>query len=427
MFTNYQQTLAYLYQNVPMFQRVGAAAYKADLTNTLALCEALGNPQNKVKFIHVAGTNGKGSTSHMLASVLQSAGYKTGLYTSPHLKEFTERIRIDGREIDQAHVVDFINRIKPLIESIKPSFFEITVAMAFDYFASQNVDVAVIEVGLGGRLDSTNIINPVLSVITNISFDHKDILGDTLEKIASEKAGIIKKNVPVVISERQAEIENVFIEKANAEHAPIHFAGDEYKSTASEKSFEVTKNGQLYLSELSLPLKGNYQTKNLAGVLKSVEILNQIGFKVKQDQLILGLEKTVRQTGLKGRWQQLGDKPLIVCDTGHNADGVKEIVTQINQQKFGKLFMVWGMVKDKEPDEVLRLLPKHASYYFCQAKIPRAMDAETLSQSAGRFELRGVVEPDVNHAIAKAKAQAGAGDFIFIGGSTFVVAEIDEL
>ena len=427
MLNTYQQTLAYLYQNVPMFQRVGASAYKADLTNTLALCEALGNPQNKVKFIHVAGTNGKGSTSHMLASVLQSAGYKTGLYTSPHLKEFTERIRIDGQEIDQSQVVDFINRIKPLIESIKPSFFEITVAMAFDYFASQDVDVAVIEVGLGGRLDSTNIINPVLSVITNISFDHKDILGDTLNKIASEKAGIIKKNVPVVISERQAEIENVFLEKAKANQAQIHFAGDEYKSTASEKSFEVTKNGQLYLSELSLPLKGNYQTKNLAGVLKSVEILNQIGFKVTQDQLILGLEKTVTQTGLKGRWQQLGAKPLIVCDTGHNADGVKEIVSQINQQKFNKLFVVWGMVKDKEPDEVLRLLPKHASYYFCQAKIPRAMDADILSQTAGQFELKGVVVPDVNHAIAKAKAQAGAGDFIFIGGSTFVVAEIDEL
>ena len=427
LFTDYQQTLTYLYKNLPIFQRVGASAYKADLTNTVALCKILGNPQEKFKSIHVAGTNGKGSTSHMLASVLQSAGYKTGLYTSPHLKDFTERIKINGQEISHSHVIDFVNRIKPHIETIKPSFFEITVAMAFDYFAAQQIDVAVIEVGLGGRLDSTNVITPVLSVITNISFDHKDILGDTLEKIASEKAGIIKDNVPVVISQRQPEIQHVFVDKAKLHHAALTFASDEFAITQSEKSFQVIKNEAVYLSALSLPLKGNYQTKNLAGVLKSIEILNQHGVKINAEQLRSGLEKTIMQTGLKGRWQQLGTKPLIICDTGHNADGVREVVTQLHQQKFNHLFMVWGMVRDKEPDEVLQLLPKDAQYYFCQASIPRAMDAALLKQTAERFGLVGEVMRDVNQAIGKAKAQAGGDDLIFIGGSTFVVAEIENL
>ena len=427
MFTDYQETLTYLYKNLPIFQRVGASAYKADLTNTLALCKILDNPQEKFKSIHIAGTNGKGSTSHMLASVLQSAGYKTGLYTSPHLKDFTERIKIDGQEISHSHVIDFVNRIKPNIETIQPSFFEITVAMAFDYFASQQIDVAVIEVGLGGRLDSTNVITPVLSLITNISFDHKDILGDTLEKIAFEKAGIIKDKVPVVISQRQSEIQHVFIDKAQQHNASLTFADNEFRISVSDTLFEVTKNGTVYFSKLSLPLKGNYQTKNLAGVLKSVEILNQNGFKISSEQLRTGLEKTVAQTGLKGRWQHLGSKPLIICDTGHNADGVQEVVTQISQQKFKNLFMVWGMVKDKEPDEVLKLLPKNGHYYFCQASIPRAMDAEVLKQSAEQFGLTGEVVRDVNQAIGKAKAKASAEDFIFIGGSTFVVAEIENL
>ena len=427
MLTSYPQTLTYLYENLPVFQRVGVSAYKADLTNTLALCEALGNPQNKFKSIHVAGTNGKGSTSHMLASVLQSAGYSTGLYTSPHLKAFTERIKINGEEISQAFVVDFVNRIKPHIETIKPSFFEITVAMAFDYFASEQIDVAVIEVGLGGRLDSTNVITPILSVITNISFDHKDILGDTLEKIAAEKAGIIKENVPVVISQRQPEIEHVFTGKAKQHHAPMSFAADEFAIAKSETSFEVSKNGSVYLNKLSLPLKGNYQVKNLAGVLKTIQLLNENGFQISKEQLKTGLEKTVTQTGLKGRWQQLGTSPLIICDTGHNADGIKEIVNQIKQQKFENLFIVWGMVKDKEPHEVLKLLPKQAYYYFCQASIPRAMDAVTLQQQAEKFGLKGEVEPDVNKAIAKAKVRAGVNDFVFIGGSTFVVAEIENL
>jgi dihydrofolate synthase/folylpolyglutamate synthase len=427
MFTDYQQTLTYLYQSLPIFQRVGSVAYKADLTNTLALCEVLGNPQEKFKSIHVAGTNGKGSTSHMLASVLQSAGYKTGLYTSPHLKDFTERIRINGQNIGHSHVIDFVNRIRPHIEIIQPSFFEITVAMAFEYYAAQQIDVAVIEVGLGGRLDSTNVITPVLSVITNISLDHKDILGDTLEKIASEKAGIIKDKIPVVVSQRQPGVEKVFIDKANQHEAELMFASDEFQVTQGGALFEIHKNGVMYLPALNLPLKGNYQAKNLAGVIQSIEILNRRGFTITPEQLRTGLEKTVLQTGLKGRWQQLGTRPLVICDTGHNEDGVREVVTQISQQTFENLFIVWGMVKDKEPDHVLSLLPKHARYYFCQAPIPRAMDATVLKHAAERFGLSGEVVQDVNQAITRAKAQAGSNDFIFIGGSTFVVAEIENL
>ena len=427
MFTDYQQTLTYLYQNLPMFQRVGASAYKADLKNTLMLCEALGNPHRKFKSIHVAGTNGKGSTSHMLASVLQSAGYKTGLHTSPHLKDFTERIRVNGIHATREFVIDFTNRMKPHIEAIQPSFFEISVVMAFEYFAQQQVDIAVIEVGLGGRLDSTNVIMPVVSVITNIGYDHKDILGDTLVKIAGEKAGIIKPGIPVVVSERQPEVAPVFIEKARYEKTNVIFASDEYHVTQSDNLLEITKNDQVYLSALSLPLKGNYQEKNLPGVLKTVDILNANGFMISKQQLVTGLGKTVIQTGLKGRWQQLGSKPLIICDTGHNADGVKKVVEQIRQQKFKKIFIVWGMVKDKEPDDVLKLLPKEAYYYFCQASIPRAMDAAVLQEQAAKFALAGEAEPDVNKAIEKAKQQAGPDDFIFIGGSTFVVAEIENL
>lgn len=427
MFTEYQQAIDYLYANLPVFQRVGAAAYKVDLTNTLQLCEVVGNPQLKFKSIHVAGTNGKGSTSHMLASVMQSSGYKTGLYTSPHLKDFTERIKINGQQIDKEFVIGFVNKIKPSIEVIKPSFFEITVAMAFDYFAQQNVDIAVIEVGLGGRLDSTNIITPVVSVITNISFDHKDLLGDTLEKIAFEKAGIIKPGVPVVISERQPEVEHVFIQKASESQAEIYFAQDEYKVQQSENELNVLFNNNSYIKDLSLPLKGIYQAKNLSGVLKAVDILRLKNFEISPDNLLEGLQKSVVQTGLKGRWQQLGEKPLTICDTGHNYAGVREVVRQICLQKFEQLHIVWGMVKDKDPDEILSLLPKDAAYYFCRAAIPRALEADVLKEKAARIGLKGNVFEDVNKAIQHAKRNAGSDDFIFIGGSTFVVAEIDDL
>lgn len=422
----YAEALNYLYSNLPIFQRVGASAYKADLTNTIALCEELDNPQNKFKSVHIAGTNGKGSSSHMLASVLQSAGYKTGLYTSPHLKEFTERIRINGDEISQEFVVDFVNRIQNAIERIKPSFFEITVVMAFDYFVKSNIDVAVIEVGLGGRLDSTNVINPVVSLITNIGWDHKDILGDTLEKIASEKAGIIKYKTPVVVSQRQADVEDVFIAKAQVENAELSFASDEFNATIVDTLFHVTRHSNPYLN-LKLPLTGQYQQRNLPGVLKTIDALNHSGFKISEESIVRGLENTIDQTHLKGRWQKLGDRPLMICDTGHNIDGVREVFFQIKTYRYRNLHVVWGAVKDKDIRDILALLPKDATYYFCQAKIPRAMNADTLAELAQQTGLSGGVIPDVNEAIAEARKNAGADDMIFIGGSTFVVAEINGL
>jgi dihydrofolate synthase / folylpolyglutamate synthase len=395
------------------------------LTNTIALCEALDNPQNKFNSIHVAGTNGKGSSSHMLAAILQTAGYKTGLYTSPHLKEFTERIKINGQEVEKDFVVDFVERIKPEIEKIKPSFFEITVAMAFDYFAQQKVDVAVIEVGLGGRLDSTNVITPIVSLITNISWDHKDLLGDTLPKIAYEKAGIIKKNVPVVVSERQAEVEEVFIAKSKEMNSKLLFADDQWKVKAlADGKFLVDR--ELSRLEFELDLKGSYQRKNIAGVLAVTETLKQT-FEISNDQIQKALHSTADLTGLKGRWQKLGEKPLMICDTGHNEGGVREVVRQILSQKFDRLFIVWGSVKDKDISMILELLPKKAYYFFCQAKIPRAMPALELQEKAKQFGLDGMTVEDVNDAIAMAKKLSTSDDFIFIGGSTFVVAEIAEL
>jgi dihydrofolate synthase/folylpolyglutamate synthase len=364
----------------------------------------------------------------MLASILQEQGYKTGLYTSPHLKSFTERIKVNGTEISEKFVIGFVNRIRPMIEEISPSFFEITVAMAFDYFVQEKVDVAVIEVGLGGRLDSTNVITPLVSVITNIGWDHKDILGDTLPKIASEKAGIIKKNVPVVISERQHNVENVFITKASEENSPINFASDEYRSTILESgNIRVTKNENIFLDDLNLPLKGLYQLKNLSGVFKTIEILEGQNFKVDTDKLRLGLERVVLNTQLKGRWQKLRDQPLVICDTGHNVDGISEVVRQIRALKFNKLHFVLGMVKDKDIQDILKLLPNQATYYFCQAKIPRAMDAQLLAEKAHAVGLHGQVITDVNEAKNAAIDKASADDLVFIGGSTFVVGEIDEL
>lgn len=429
MFRTYEETLNYLYANLPMFQRVGAAALKPDLGNTIQLCQELGNPHLAFKSVHVAGTNGKGSTSHMLASILQSAGYKTGLYTSPHLKSFTERIRVNGSEVSQAFVIDFVNRIQPAIERIKPSFFEITVAMAFDYFAKQNIDIAVVEVGLGGRLDSTNVITPEVSVITNIGWDHKDILGDTLEKIASEKAGIIKRHIPVVISEQQADVEEVFIKKAFDEEAPIYFASDTYRAILEEDDqvFNVYYNDKLVLQGLDLPLKGYYQQQNLPGVLMTIDVLRSRGWQIPVDQVKHGLLHVVSQTKLKGRWQKLGSRPLIVCDTGHNQDGIEVLLKQIKVQSFKHLHIVLGMVKDKDIGAILSLLPKDASYYFCQANIPRAIDAKLLSEQAWIHGLHGEVISNVNHAIQRAKEKASEDDFIFIGGSTFVVAEIDDL
>jgi len=423
---NYADTLTYLYANLPMFQRVGAAAYNRDLTNTLALCEELGNPQKNFKCIHIAGTNGKGSSSHMLAAILQSAGYKTGLYTSPHLKEFTERIRINGIEITQEFIVDFVERIKPAIERIHPSFFEITVAMAFDYFNYKQIEIGVIETGLGGRLDSTNIIEPILSLITNISWDHKDLLGDTLPKIATEKAGIIKFNVPVIISERQAEVSDVFISTAKYRNSRLLFAADSYEvKKLQDGVYEVQNGNETNLYELDL--LGVYQAKNIKGVLAVVYELRRQGYKITNEQLAFGFRNITGLTGLKGRWQRLDNNPLTICDTGHNEAGIKEILTQISEIKFAKLHWVLGMVKDKDVSSILQLLPKDATYYFCQASIPRAMPAHELHERAQAVGLNGVVVQDVNPAIAQARANSSKDDLIIIGGSTFVVAEIENL
>lgn len=431
MLTSYSEAITYLYTNLPVFQQQGASAYKTDLVNTLELCSALDNPERRFKTIHVAGTNGKGSTSHMMASILQSAGYKTGLYTSPHLKEFTERIKINGAEIDKDFVVAFVNRIRPAIEQISPSFFEITVAMAFDYFAAESVDVAVIEVGLGGRLDSTNVITPELSVITNIGWDHQKILGDTLQQIAFEKAGIIKDEIPAVVSERQPETEAVFIAKSRECRSPLYFADDDYQIAS------LTKNGIQYLNvfykgdeifrDLYIPLQGYYQRKNLAGVLKAAELLDAADWGITSQHIVHGLANVIEQTGLKGRWQKLNDRPLTICDTGHNVDGMREVVLQIQSQTFQKLHFVFGTVRDKDIRPVLAVLPTHATYYFCEPKIPRALKAEELAALAETFGLKGEVVHDVNEAWHKARQKAQPDDMIFIGGSTFVVAEIENL
>ena len=431
----YPETLDYLYSRLPMFHRIGKAAYKADLHNTLALCAYLGNPERKFKSIHVAGTNGKGSTSHMLAAVLQSAGYKTGLYTSPDLKSFPERIKTNGHEIPQDAVSGFVAAHRDFIEQLQPSFFEMTVGMAFDYFAGEQVDVAVIEVGVGGRLDSTNVITPELSVITNISWDHTDLLGDTLSKIAAEKAGIIKPGVPVVISERQPEVAQVFIEKAEAENAPIYFADDEINThdlgiaSSGLRRAEVTdvSNGGLVVIQIEIGLLGEYQLRNVTGVWRSVEILKQAGWEIDANALLNGLKKATKITGLKGRWQVLAQQPLTICDTGHNEGGIRLVTEQLSRLTCKRLHMVIGTVNDKDLSKILSLLPKTAAYYFCQADIPRALDAHELARQAAVYNLQGKVIRNVNEALAEARRQASPDDVIFIGGSTFVVAELMEL
>jgi len=427
----YQETLDFLFNALPMFQRIGAAAFRKDLGNTIALCTHLGNPENSLKCVHVAGTNGKGSTSHALCSVLMEAGYKVGLYTSPHLKSFTERIKINGIDIPENEVVEFVEDYKTFLEELKPSFFEMTVGMAFWYFAKEKVDIAVIEVGMGGRLDSTNVVMPEVSVITNISYDHMQFLGDTLPLIAAEKAGIIKPKIPVVISQKQQETFSVFKKKAEESLAPIYFAEDFIQikrsgfNSGGKRSFDISDEGNLYT--IQIDLHGNYQEKNLAGILQTIKVLKSLGWKITENDVKNGLSRIVSNTGLKGRWQILGENPLIVCDTGHNEDGIRLIVEQINEMAFNQLFMVIGMVNDKDISKVLHILPKDAWYIFCQATIPRAMDAEELAQKAFEAGLEGEIVRDVNSAIEKAKGLASKQDLIFIGGSTFVVAEINDL
>ncbi|HOK61203.1 bifunctional folylpolyglutamate synthase/dihydrofolate synthase [Tenuifilum sp.] len=424
----YNEALDYIYSHLPIFQRVGKAAYKADLGNTLKLDEYFGHPHRTFKTIHIAGTNGKGSTSHMLAAVLQKAGYRVGLYTSPHLRDFRERIRVNGEMIPEDEVAKFISQHKDFFDQIMPSFFEMTVALAFDYFSRMNLDVAVIEVGLGGRLDSTNIINPILSVITNIGFDHTDLLGDTLPKIASEKAGIIKPDTPVVVSKYQPEVENVFIAKAKEMNAPIYFADQEiqvYEQYIDTTGLQVLKLADKVRDiKIEIDLLGNYQRYNISGVLKSIEILSGKGFLLSNEALMEGLRNVQTLTGLMGRWQKLSENPLIYCDTGHNVDGIKYVVEQLRHIPHNNLHMVIGVVADKNIDGMLALLPKNATYYFTQAAIPRALNHEELKKRAAEHQLYGHSYSTVALALAAAKEASNPNDLIFVGGSTFVVAEV---
>lgn len=401
----YTETLNWMFNQLPMYQKIGSTAYKKDLTNTLALAEYLNHPENKFKSIHIAGTNGKGSTSSMIASILQEAGYKVGLYTSPHLKDFRERIKINGIEISEEFVVNFINENKNFFEENQLSFFEMTVGLAFDYFAKQQVDVAIIEVGLGGRLDSTNIITPLLSVITNIGFDHIAILGDTYEKIAFEKAGIIKQDTPVVIGQYIPETKPVFIIKAKETNSEIIFASD------------------LILPEVESDLKGNYQFHNKKTVQASIGVLRSF-FTISEQDEINGFKKVIKNTNLQGRWQILNEKPLIVADTAHNKDGLKIVTEQIFQQEFNNLYIVFGVVNDKDLAEILTLIPKKATYFIAKPDVPRGLEVEVLAEQMKINGFNYVICISIPEAFAKAKNIAKPDDMIYVGGSTFVVAEV---
>ncbi|HSI70943.1 MAG TPA: folylpolyglutamate synthase/dihydrofolate synthase family protein [Gillisia sp.] len=402
---DYSQTVEWMFQQLPMYQRIGANAFKKDLTNTLEFAAHLGNPHKKFKSIHVAGTNGKGSTSHMLASILQEAGFKVGLYTSPHLKDYRERIKINGREIPEETVVQFIENNEEFLASHKLSFFEMTVGMAFDHFAVEEVDIAVIEVGLGGRLDSTNIITPVLSVITNIGMDHVQMLGNSLAEIAVEKAGIIKEGIPVVIGERSEETSPVFIGTAALNNAKIFFAEEEFI-----KNYECD-------------LKGDYQQKNIQTVISAIGKLDR-SWGIKEDHIVQGLRKVKENTGLRGRWDVLGEQPRVICDTAHNAEGLQWVMKQLQKEIYSRLFIVLGVVNDKDLDKILPLFPKDATYLFTKPDVPRGMDAEILAKKAAEFGMKGEVISSVSRAYEAALKRARKDDLIYIGGSTFTVAEI---
>lgn len=436
-FDSYSDVISYLYSRLPMFSRVGADAIKADLINTEKFCSHLSEPQNKFKSIHIGGTNGKGSSSHMLAAILQTAGYKTGLYTSPHLKDFRERIRINGKMISKREVLGFVNDNYEFIENLEPSFFEVTVAMAFHHFAVNEVDIAIIEVGLGGRLDSTNVIHPELSLISNIAFDHMNILGNTLPLIAGEKAGIIKKGVPVIISQKQDEVADIFIKKAAEQQSKIKFASEEWlikKSSSQQNLPEFLKVDisqkiktippYFSFSAIELDLTGTYQLKNLGGVLSAVKQLRELGYKISDQDTTVALRQVKALTGLMGRWQMLQEGPLIICDTGHNEDGIREVIKNIEQSSFERLHMVIGMLSDKDISRILKMLPENATYYFCQPDLPRAKPANELREEAKAYNLHGEYYSSVADALDAAKKSADKNDLIFVGGSTFVVAEV---
>jgi len=426
---NYEQAVHYLYNKLPMFTRMGAKAYKADLTNTIALCTYLGNPQNKIKTVHIAGTNGKGSTSHMLAAIFQQCGYKTGLYTSPHLKDFRERIKVNGEMITENFVTEFVEATKSFSEEINPSFFELTFVMAVEYFVQCNVDIAIIETGLGGRLDSTNVITPEVSIITNIGYDHTDILGDTLEKIAFEKAGIIKEKVPVIIGETTFETKRVFLDKAEEKNAPVFFAQEKYKVVSAnylnEKLLlEVNDVGKNSVSGYLLDLPGLYQAKNFLTVLTATDILKE-NFSLTDTNIKQAVDHVKKLTGLHGRWEIISRHPLIILDVAHNVDGIQQLVNQIQISSYNNLHIIFGMVKDKEIEKVLALLPKQASYYFTRAQIPRALPENELLERADKFRLKGNAYSEVNKALEAARTNASADDLIIVCGSVFVVGEVN--
>lgn len=406
---NYKDTLDYLYNSAPLFQQIGAGAYKEGLENTWALDEHFGHPHRSFRSIHIAGTNGKGSCSHTLAAILQEAGYKVGLYTSPHLIDFRERIRVNGQPVPEAYVIRFVEEERAFFEPLHPSFFELTTAMAFRYFAEEKVDVAVVEVGLGGRLDCTNIIRPDLCIITNISLDHVQFLGDTLEKIAGEKAGIIKPGIPVVIGETTPETRPVFQKKAEEVGAPIHFAEEEVKEVHPDWEYE---------------LKGLYQEKNRRTLWAALPLLQEGGYQISESDIQAGFVHVVELTGLMGRWQKLQEHPTVVCDTGHNVGGIQYIAEQLRRQVFRRLHIVIGMVNDKDVRGVLALLPREATYYFTQASVKRALPAGQLARLAAEAGLQGTCYPDVPSAVRAAQKESLPEDFIFVGGSSFIVADL---
>ncbi|MBA2249144.1 MAG: bifunctional folylpolyglutamate synthase/dihydrofolate synthase [Chitinophagaceae bacterium] len=426
----YPETLNYLFTKLPLFSKTGKSAYKKDITNTVKLCAAIGDPQLRIKTIHIAGTNGKGSVSHMLAAVFQQCGYRTGLYTSPHLKDFRERIKLNGEMISKDFVVDFVDKIRPVSEAINPSFFELTVAMALDYFAAQKTDIAIIETGLGGRLDSTNIITPVLSIITNIGYDHTDILGDTLELIAFEKAGIIKPKVPVVIGEVIPETKDVFLSKAKECESPVTFSEEMFSIIRSVYNFA---NLQVSLQNIStsaiqnylLDLNGIYQQKNIRTVLTAIEILNQMGFILGQSPVSAAFSNVKKLTGLHGRWDVINLDPVIVLDVAHNEDGIKQLTDQLLLCDYNNLHIVYGMVKDKDASKVLSLLPKFANYYFTKAQVDRALPEKELIQKARCYGLAGRDFPEVNDALKAAVANSSEGDLILVCGSVFLIGEVN--
>lgn len=425
---NYAEALEYLYQSLPMFSRLGAKAIKKDLKNTLALCDFLGNPQNKIKTIHVAGTNGKGSVCHILSGIFQQHGYRTGLYTSPHIQDFRERIKINGEWISKQFVADFVDKMVSISEEIKPSFFELTFVMALEYFAQSNIDIAIIETGLGGRLDSTNIITPELSVITNIGMDHIDVLGDTKPKIAFEKAGIIKPNIPVVIGKSDEEINDVFIKKAE-DQSPIYFADEYYEfvekkfqKSVTEWNFRNKKTNQIL--KLQPDLTGDYQEKNLITVLQCVDVLKE-KFNLEEEKVATAITKIKSLTGIYGRWEILNEKPFVIMDVAHNEDGIREVLCQAEKIPHNQMHIVFGMVKDKDVDRNLRLLPTNANYYFTQAQIPRALDANELKKEAESFQLTSRSFLEVNEAIECALTSMQKDDLLLIFGSFFIVAEVN--